>query len=96
MFEITVDDSDDAYVVAHTLYARHERAVAAYKGVDAHSGTRCGVHLVDHVGVGYVVYLYLDPSRTTLLCVLYLVVEESQYARFHRVWRYEQFAEAHR
>ena len=83
MFEITVDDSDDAYVVAHALYARHERAVAAYKGVDAHSGTRCGVHLVYYVGVGYVVYLYLDPRRTALLCVLYLVVEESQYACLH-------------
>ena len=83
MFKITVDDTDNAYVVAHTLYARHERTVATHKGVDAHSGTRCGVHLVYDIGVGYVVYLYLDPRRTALLRVLYLVVEESQYARFH-------------
>ena len=36
-----------------------------------------------NVGDEVKVYLYLDPSRTTLLRILYLVVEESQYARLH-------------
>ena len=75
MLQITIDYTHYAEILAQVLYAWHERAVATHKSLNAHTGTRSGVNLIDNILVGDVVYLNLHPCRTSLLSILYLGVE---------------------